>query len=52
MNKVKFNITRKDGKNYSGEGTLFTNELKKELVNDYFVWKKLMKDNKIMALEG
>ena len=28
MNKVKFNITRKDGKNYSGEGILFTNELK------------------------
>ena len=41
MNKVKFNVTREDGRNYSGMGTLFTEALKKELVDDYFIWKKI-----------
>ena len=41
MNKVKFNVTREDGKNYSGTGILFTEALKKELVDDYFIWKKI-----------
>ena len=41
MNKVKFNVTREDGRTYSGAGMLFTEELKNELIADYFTWKKI-----------
>lgn len=38
---IKFDVVRADGKRYYGSGQLFTENIKNELVKDYFSWKRI-----------
>ena len=38
---IKFDVIRADGKRYYGDGQLFTESVKNELVKDYFDWKRI-----------